>query len=118
MPIQRLDPSARYSEATIHGNTVYLAGQVAGSGVADDIRAQTRDVLASIDRLLAKAGSNKEHILSATVFLREMADFAGMNEAWDEWVPKGNAPCRATVEARLASSAWRVEILVVAAVAG
>lgn len=117
MSIQRIDPAARYSEATVHQGTVYLSGQVPNDGVADDIRAQTADVLAAIDRLLERAGSNRQHLLSATVFLRDMGDYTGMNEVWDAWVPHGNAPCRATVQARLASSEWRIEILVTAAVA-
>jgi enamine deaminase RidA (YjgF/YER057c/UK114 family) len=114
--IRRLHPAARYSEASIHGGTVYLAGQVASNG-ATTIEGQTADVLAQIDRLLAEAGSSKERILMANVFLADMADFAGMNTAWDAWVAPGQAPSRATVEARLAKPEWKVEIVVTAALA-
>lgn len=114
--IQRLHPAARYSEAAIHDGTVYLAGQVADDAT-QDIVGQTRQVLAAIDRLLAEAGSDKTRILRAQVYLADIADFDGMNAAWDAWVPPGNAPPRATVEARLARPEWRVEIVVTAAAA-
>ena len=112
--IQRLHPAARYSEAAIHDGTVYLAGQVADDAT-QDIVGQTRQVLVAIDRLLAEAGSDKTRILRAQVYLADIADFAGMNAAWDAWVPPGHAPPRATVEARLARPEWRVEIVVTAA---
>ena len=112
--IQRLHPAARYSEAAIHDGTVYLAGQVADDAT-QDIVGQTRQVLVAIDRLLAEAGSDKTRILRAQVFLADIADYAGMNAAWDAWVPAGHAPPRATVEARLARPEWRVEIVVTAA---
>ena len=114
--IQRLHPAARYSEAAVHNGTVYLAGQVADDAT-QDIVGQTRQVLATIDRLLAEAGSDKTRILRAQVFLADIADFAGMNAAWDAWVAPGNSPPRATVEARLARPEWRVEILVTTAAA-
>ena len=114
--IQRLHPAARFSEAAIHDGTVYLAGQVADDAT-QDIVGQTRQVLAAIDRLLGEAGSDKTRILRAQVFLADIADYAGMNAAWDAWVPAGAAPPRATVEARLARPEWRVEVVVTAATA-
>ena len=114
--IERLNVEARFSDAAIHAGTVYLAGQVPDDP-SQDIVGQTRQVLATIDRLLAEAGSDKTRILRAQVFLADIADFAGMNAAWDAWVAPGNSPPRATVEARLARPEWRVEIVVTAAVA-
>ena len=111
--IQRIDPGNRMSEASIHGGIVYLAGQVAEDAFAD-AEGQTREVLAAIDALLAQAGSDKTRILRAQVYLADVADFAGMNRAWDAWVVAGQAPARATVEARLANPAWKVEIVVTA----
>lgn len=111
--IQRIEPGPRMSEACIHGGVVYLAGQVSETAGAD-IEAQTREVLAAIDALLAQAGSDKTRILRAQIFLADIADFAGMNRAWDTWVTPGQAPARATVEARLADPAWKVEIVVTA----
>jgi enamine deaminase RidA (YjgF/YER057c/UK114 family) len=112
--IERLQPGPRMSQAVIHGNTVYLAGQVADDTSAD-VTGQTRQILASIDRLLAAAGSDRTRILSATVYLADIGTFGQMNAAWDAWVPPGAAPARATVEAKLAAPAYRVEIQVIAA---
>jgi enamine deaminase RidA (YjgF/YER057c/UK114 family) len=102
------------SQAVVHGNTVYLAGQVADDTSAD-VAGQTRQILAAIDRLLAAAGTDKTRILSATVYLADVATFAQMNSAWDAWVPPGHTPARATVEAKLAAPEYRVEIQVIAA---
>lgn len=113
--IQRLDPGPRMSEASIHNGIVYLAGQVPETAAAD-IEVQTTEVLAAIDALLAQAGSDKSRILRAQIFLADINDFAGMNRAWDAWVVAGNAPARATVEAKLANPAWKVEIVVTAVV--
>ena len=113
--IQRIDPGNRMSEASLHGGIVYHAGQAPETADAD-IETQTAEVLAAIDALLAQAGSDKSRILRAQIFLADIADFAGMNRAWDAWVVPGNAPARATVEARLANPAWKVEIVVTAAV--
>jgi enamine deaminase RidA (YjgF/YER057c/UK114 family) len=113
--IQRLDPGPRMSEASIHNGVVYLAGQVADDAT-QDIVGQTRQVLAAIDDLLARAGSDKSRILRAQIFLADIGEFSGMNAAWDAWVPAGNAPSRATVEAKLAKPEWKVEIVVTAAV--
>ena len=111
--LRRLQPGARYSEASIHAGTVYLAGQVAVGG-GTTIEAQATEVLASIDQLLADAGTSKERILMAQIYLADMADYAGLNAVWDKWVAP-SAPSRATVEARLAKPEWRVEIVVTAA---
>ena len=114
--IQRIEPGPRMSEASIHGGIVYLAGQVADDP-SGDAEAQTRQVLAQIDALLAQAGSDKTRILRAQIYLADIADFAAMNRAWDAWVVPGDAPSRATVEARLAAPEWKVEIVVTAAIA-
>lgn len=115
--IQRFDVGARLSEMAIHDGTVYLAGQVPDDAT-QDIRGQTRQVLAAVDALLARAGSDKTQILMAQVFLADLADYDGMNEAWDAWVPRGHAPPRATVQAALAKKEWRIEVVVTAACAG
>ena len=112
--IERLQTGPRMSQAVIHGDTVYLAGQVADDTSAD-VTGQTRQILAAIDRLLAAAGTDKTRILSATVYLADVGTFAEMNAAWDAWVPAGHAPARATVEAKLAAAVYRVEIQVIAA---
>ncbi|WP_339106997.1 RidA family protein [Thioclava sp. GXIMD4216] len=114
MTIKRIECGARMSAAVVHNGTVYLAGQVGtpGKSVAD----QTRDALAEVDRLLAEAGSDKEHILSAQIWLADMADFAEMNAVWDAWVAAGHAPARATGESKLAAPDYLVEVIVVAAV--
>ncbi|MEY2957113.1 MAG: RidA family protein [Gemmobacter sp.] len=110
--ITRLHIGPRMSQAVIHNDTVYLAGQVGeGATVAE----QTRDVLAQIDRLLAEAGSSRERILQAIIWLADMADFAEMNSVWDGWIPAGHTPARATGEAKLAAPKYRVEIIVTAA---
>ena len=114
--IQRIEAGPRMSEACVHDGLVYLAGQVAESTGAD-IETQTREVLAAIDALLAQAGSDKTRILRAQIYLADIADFAGVNRAWDAWVLPGQAPARATVEARLADPGWKVEIVVTAALA-
>jgi enamine deaminase RidA (YjgF/YER057c/UK114 family) len=115
MPIQRLHVADRYSEAAIHHGTVYLAGQVPNDASLD-IGGQTAEVLALIDQLLAEAGSDKNHLLMVTVYLRDLADYAGMNAVWDTWLNAGHAPPRACVQAALAHPAWKVEIVVTAAV--
>lgn len=112
--IQRFDVGPRLSEMAVHNGTVYLAGQVPDDA-SQDIRGQTRQVLASIDALLARAGSDKSKILMAQIFLADLADFQGMNEVWDAWVAQGNTPPRATVQAALAKREWRIEVVVTAA---
>lgn len=112
--IQRLHTGPRMSQAVIHGNTVYLAGQVADDP-SQDVPGQTRQILAAIDRLLAEAGTDKTKILSATIYLADIGTFAQMNSVWDTWVPRGHTPARATVESRLAAPEYTVEIQVIAA---
>lgn len=111
--IQRKHTSARMSQIVIHGDTIYLAGQVGTAGAS--VTQQTKDCLSEIDDLLAEAGSDKSHILQAIIWLDDMAHFEEMNAVWDAWVPEGRAPARATGEARLASDEYQVEIIVTAA---
>lgn len=115
MSIQRFDVGPRLSEMAVHGGVAYLAGQVPEDGSAD-IGGQTRQVLAAIDALLARAGSDKTKLLRVQIYLADLADFDGMNAAWDAWVAPGQAPPRATVQARLARPEWRIEIVATAAV--
>jgi enamine deaminase RidA (YjgF/YER057c/UK114 family) len=112
--IQRLHTGPRMSQAVVHGDTVYLAGQVADDTSAG-VAGQTKQVLDAIDALLAEAGTDKSRILSATIYLADIATFSQMNSAWDAWVSPGNTPARATVQAKLAAPEYRVEIQVVAA---
>ena len=114
MTIQRHNVGKRLSEIVVHGNTAYLAGEVPDS-TDKDITGQTEEVLAKIDKLLAQVGSDKTRILSAQIFLPDMKDFAGMNVAWEKWVVPGHTPARATVEAKLANPAYKVEIMAIAA---
>lgn len=112
--ITRIKAGSRMSQAVVHGNTVYLAGQVASNRSAD-VAGQTREILATIDGLLAEAGTDKKHVLAATIYLTDMSTFNEMNAVWDAWIAPGCAPARATVGAPLASSAYRVEIVITAA---
>ncbi|MGG4606389.1 RidA family protein [Alcaligenaceae bacterium 429] len=113
MSIQRFEPNARMSEAVVHGNTVYLAGQIGNEG--QDITEQTRTALAEVDRALALAGTNKSNILQATIWLSDMKDFAAMNAVWDAWIDPQNPPARATGKVELANPKLGVEIVVIAA---
>jgi enamine deaminase RidA (YjgF/YER057c/UK114 family) len=116
MPIERLQPGPRMSQAVIHNNVVYLAGQVAADAHGKSVAEQTKEILAGIDALLEQAGSDKSHILSATIWLTDMASFAEMNKVWDAWAVPGAMPARATVEsAKLASAEYKIEIAVIAA---
>lgn len=114
MSITRLDVGKRMSECAIYNNTVYLAGQIAPNS-AEDITGQTTQVLAEIEKLLTRAGSDKSKILMAQIFLADIGDFPRMNEVWDAWVVQGHCPPRATVQAALANPLWKVEIVVTAA---
>ena len=115
MTIQRFETGPRMSQAVVHGNTVYLAGVVADDTSANTA-GQTQQILAKIDRLLAAAGSDKSKLLSANIWLTDVAsDFGAMNKVWEAWVSPGNTPARATVQAPLAAPAYKVEIMVVAA---
>ena len=114
MSITRHHTNQRMSQIVIHGDTIYLAGQVAADASAD-IGEQTRQVLEKIDALLAEAGSDKGKILSAQIWIASMGHFAQMNEVWDAWVPEGHAPARACIEARLVAPGWLVEVGIIAA---
>jgi enamine deaminase RidA (YjgF/YER057c/UK114 family) len=113
--LRRFHTGDRLSEMTIHNGTVYLAGQVADDA-SQDIRGQTTQVLAAIDKLLTEAGTDKAHILMCQIFIKDLADFAVMNEVWEDWLAPGDAPPRATVQAHLAKPQWRVEMVVTAAI--
>jgi len=113
MTIQRIDSGRRMSEAVIHKGLVYLAGQVGTPGAS--VGEQTREALDEIEALLVRAGSSRDHMLSAQIWLADMADFAEMNAVWDSWIDGRSPPTRATGEAKLADPGYRVEIIVVAA---
>ena len=115
MSIQRFEVGHRMSQAVVHGDTVYLAGQVAQSAPGKSVAEQTQAILAQIDGLLAKAGTDKTKLLSATIWLVDIATFNEMNEVWDGWVSAGNTPARACVESKLAAPQYTVEIAAVAA---
>jgi enamine deaminase RidA (YjgF/YER057c/UK114 family) len=115
MKIERHDVAARLSKVVVHGDTVYLAGIVADAAKGKSVKEQTQDILAQIDGFLQKAGTDKSKLLSANIWITDMANFAEMNAAWDGWVSPGNTPARATVEAKLAAPDYKVEIMVVAA---
>lgn len=116
MALKRIQVGPRMSQAVVHGDTVYLAGQVALDAPGASITDQTRNILDRIDSLLAEAGSDKTKLITATIWLCDMGDFNEMNAVWDAWVAPGNTPCRACVESpRLASPDYRVEIQVAAA---
>jgi enamine deaminase RidA (YjgF/YER057c/UK114 family) len=115
MTIQRFDTGPRMSQVVIHGDTIYLAGVVASNAGGQSVTKQTQDVLSIIDGHLNKAGSDKSKLLTATIYLTDMKTFAEMNAVWDGWVSPGNTPARATVEAKLASPNYNVEIMVAAA---
>jgi enamine deaminase RidA (YjgF/YER057c/UK114 family) len=115
--LQRLHSGPRLSEAAIHTGTVYLAGQVADQAPDADITGQTREVLGHVERLLREAGSDKGRILHCQIFLRDIADIGAMNAVWDAWIPAGQTPPRATVQAALADPRWRIEVVVIAALA-
>jgi enamine deaminase RidA (YjgF/YER057c/UK114 family) len=115
LTIERIDTNRRMSQAVIHGGMVFLAGQVSKNKAGASVAEQTQDILAEIDRLLAQAGTDKSRLLSASIWLTDIRAFNEMNEVWDEWLPQGAAPARATVEARLAAPQFNVEIMVTAA---
>ncbi|MGH3704800.1 MAG: RidA family protein [Agromyces sp.] len=113
MSIQRIQPGPRMSQAVVHGDTVYLAGQVAAGAT---VEAQSTAALKQIDELLASAGTDKSKLLSATIYLADITTFAAMNSVWDTWVDGANPPARATVEAKLATPDFFVEFSVIAAI--
>ncbi len=112
MTITRMEKSARMSQAVVHGDTVYLAGQV---GEGPDMTTQTLDMLSEVDRLLAAAGSDKSHIFSATIWVSDMAQVDDMNSVWEAWIDPDNPPARACVESRLVAPDFLVEVMVIAA---
>lgn len=112
--VQRFEVGTRLSEMAVHNGVCYLAGQVAADG-SQDMAGQTRQVLAAIDALLARAGTDKSKLLMCQIFVKDLADFPAMNAVWEAWLPSGAAPPRATVKADLARPEWRVEMVVTAA---
>ncbi len=112
MSIKRIEPGARMSGAVVHGNTVYLAGQV---GDGESVTDQCKDALAEVDRLLAAAGSDKSKILQTIIYLSDMSTFGEMNAVWEAWIDPKNPPARATSEAKLAAPKYKVEFIVTAA---
>lgn len=113
MQIQRYGTTCRYSDSTVHNGTVYLVE--VPSNTDEGIEAQTSNLLTSIERLLAQAGSNKSSMLMVTIYLADMDDYEAMNELWDAWIPAGSAPVRACLQARLANPKFRVEMALTAA---
>lgn len=116
MTITRIDAGPRMSQAVVHGNTVYLAGQIASGAPGKSVTEQTKDILGNIDALLAKAGTDKTKIISTNIWLTDMSTFGEMNAVWDAWVAPGCAPARATVESKLAADVYKVEIAVIAGI--
>jgi enamine deaminase RidA (YjgF/YER057c/UK114 family) len=114
VPIERINPERRLSHAVIHGDTVYIAGTVARDTDADVV-GQTRQILTKIDAVLAEAGTDKSKLLSATVWLADVASYDAMNTVWDAWVSPGAPPARACVESKLAGPEYKVEIAAIAA---
>ena len=115
MTIQRIKPGPRMSGAVVHGNTVYLAGQVANQSAGQSVTEQTKEILVDHRQPAAEAGTDKSKLLMVNIWLTDMSTFQEMNAVWDAWVSAGNTPARATVEAKLAAPAFKVEIAVIAA---
>lgn len=115
MSIERFETGPRMSSAVVHGNTVYLAGTVADEPKGKSTTEQMKSIVSQIDELLKMAGTDKSKLLSANIWITDMANFAEMNAVWDAWVSPGNTPARATVEAKLANPDYKVEVMVVAA---
>ncbi|MEX2128409.1 MAG: RidA family protein [Xanthobacteraceae bacterium] len=115
MKIERHETGPRMSQAVVHGDTVYLAGQVAKQTAGKSVTEQTREILQIIDGLLAAAGSDKSRLLQAQIYLTDISKFDEMNKVWETWVSPGNTPARATIEAKLAAPQYTVEIMVIAA---
>jgi len=112
--IERLETGQRMSRIVKHNDTIYLCGQVC-KDATQGIQEQTSSMLEKVDDLLEQAGSDKEHILSATIYIKDMKYFGEMNGVWENWLPEGHAPARACVQASMAREALLVEISVVAA---
>ena len=116
MSVERKEVGPRMSQIVIHGNTVYLAGVVAREQAGKSVGEQTKEILATIDGYLKQAGTDKTKIIKTNIWLSDISTFQDMNKAWKEWVVKGEAPARATVEAKLADPKWKVEIMMTAAI--
>jgi enamine deaminase RidA (YjgF/YER057c/UK114 family) len=116
MSLKRLGDATTIANAVIHNNIVYLAGQVAEDPVSPSVYEQTKNILAQIDAVLKEAGTDKTKIIKTNIWLSDISTFQDMNKAWKEWVSVGNAPARATVEAKLADPKWKVEIMMTAAI--
>jgi enamine deaminase RidA (YjgF/YER057c/UK114 family) len=114
MKIERINPSARFSQAVVCNNTIYISGQVAADASAD-AKGQTEQILKQIEQLLVQSGSNKSMILWTCIWLADMGDYGDMNTVWETWIPSSQMPARATVEAKLASPSYKVEIACIAA---
>ena len=114
MSIERINPGARFASAVVHGDTVYLAGQVPSKTIEKGIKEQTGEVLEIIDQVLADSGTDKSKLLSVQIWLSDIVTFHDMNEVWDTWLDRDNMPVRATVEARLANPRIRIEIAAIA----
>lgn len=115
MSIKRIEVGPRMSQVVVYNGVAYLAGQVAMGAKGKSVKEQTKDILATIDRLLKEAGTDKTKLLTANIWLSDISTFADMNAVWDEWVSPGNTPARATVESKLAAPEFTVEIMVTAA---
>lgn len=115
MSIKRIGDSGNISDAVVHNGLVYLAGHVAEEPISPSVYEQTKNILAQIDATLKAAGTDKTKILKANIWLSDMSSFAEMNKAWAEWIVKGTAPARATVESKLVDPKWKVEIMLTAA---
>src|ERR1700685_4502620 len=115
MSIERINAAPRRSGAVVHGHTIYLSGQVADKAAGGSVGEQTKEILGIVDGLLAKAGADKKHLLSTTVYVVDIKTFGEMNAAWEAWVVPGHTPARATVEAKLAAPQFTVEISCIAA---
>jgi len=112
MSLKRIGAGNRMSDAVIHGDKIYLSGYVAEKAEGQSVKAQTQDILDQIDATLKEAGSDKTKVIKANIWLTDIGTWAEMNEAWDAWVVAGQAPARATVEAKLAGPGFNVEIMV------
>ncbi len=113
--IRRITVGPRMSQAVVHGDTVYLSGQVATTTAGGSMTDQVTEILAQIDALLAEAGTDKSKLLTANIYITDLARFAELNAVWESWVVPGSTPCRTTIEAKLASPDYAIEIGVVAA---
>lgn len=115
MSVERHHRSSRMSQICVHGDTVYLAGQVADEATGRDCAAQAKQILDKIDRYLAQVGSDKSKLIQVTIWLRDMGDYTSFNGVWDAWIAREHPPARACIQAELAHPDWRVELMLTAA---